>query len=125
MKRNITTFLLYALSFLLLCEWLRPVEQLTDTNHLEMFIAFLLIAFAVSFFRMKWIWQSIIKILVILFSINQFHYQEGFFQLSWIKSFIIDISHNLGLLLVRDWNNLTNEFRTLLFFILLWLMVYL
>ncbi len=125
MKRNIPTVLLYVLSFLLLWEWLRPVEQLTDTNHLEMFIVFLLIALAVSYFRMKWIWQSIIKLVVILFSINQFHYKEGFFQFSWINSFLIDIVNNLGLLLGREWNHLSNEFRTLLFFILLWLMVYL
>ncbi|MFK9094459.1 DUF3488 and DUF4129 domain-containing transglutaminase family protein [Bacillus salipaludis] len=125
MKRNFPSFLLYTLSFFLLWEWLRPVKQLTDTDNLETFIVFLLLSFAVSFFRIKGIWQSIIKLLFILFSINRFHYEEGFFHLSWVKSFITDIANNIGLLAGRQWNDLSNEFRTLLFFILLWLMVYL
>ncbi|WP_312476356.1 transglutaminaseTgpA domain-containing protein [Neobacillus sp.] len=125
MKRDFPALLLYSFGFLLLWEWLRPVEQLTDTDSMEMFVFFLLISFALSFFRMKWMWQSIIKLLFILFSINRFYYEEGFFQSSWLKSFSKDLMDNIGFLQARQWNDLSNEFRTLLFFILLWLMVYL
>ena len=125
MKRNFSSFLLYTLSFFLLWEWLRPIKQLTDTDHIGTFIVFLLVSFAVSFVHLKGIWQFLIKLLFILFSINRLHYDEGFFHLSWLKSFGTDIANSIGLLVGSQWNDLSNEFRTLLFFILLWLMVYL
>lgn len=124
-KRDFPTFLLYTFGFLLLWEWLRPVEQLTETGHIETFIIFLVISFAVSMLHLKRFWRYGIKIIFILFSINRLYYQAGFFELTWIKAMIVDLSDNIGMLAARSLNNLSNEFRTLLFFILLWLMVYL
>lgn len=124
-KRDYPSFLLYTFGFLLLWEWLRPVEQLTETEHIETFIIFLIISFALSFLHLKWIWQYLIKMIFILYSINRIHYDEGFFQFSWVKSLLTDVIDNIGWIAARDWNDLSNEFRTLLFFILLWLMVYL
>jgi transglutaminase-like putative cysteine protease len=125
MKRDFSSFLLYVFGFLLLWEWLRPIEQLTETAHIETFVIFLLISFLMSFIQVKWIWQFLIKWFYILFFINRFHYEEGLFHLSWLKSFSIDLKNNILLLFARNWNDLSNEFRTFLFFILLWLMVYL
>lgn len=125
MKRDFPTLLLYTFGFLLLWEWLRPVEQLTDTDHIETFIVFLIIAFALSYLQMRWFWQWLIKIAFILFSINRFHYEGGFFHSGWLGSFSEDIINNLWFIVARNWNELSNEFRTLLFFILMWIMVYL
>ncbi|HEY2420106.1 MAG TPA: transglutaminase domain-containing protein [Neobacillus sp.] len=125
MKRDISSFVLYLFGFLLLWEWLRPVEQLTNTHHIGTFILFLLISLLASFFSVKWIWQFLIKGIFILVAINQFHYNVGFFHLSWLKSFMYDLTKNILLVFARNWNDLSGEFRTLLFFILLWIMVYL
>jgi transglutaminase-like putative cysteine protease len=125
MKRDFQSFLLYMFGFLLLWEWLRPVEQLTKTNHIEMFVIFILLSFTVAFLRMKWIWQMIIKIWFIFFSVNVFHYEEGFFQFSWLTFFTNELAINFSGIVGRNWLGLTNEFRTFLLFILLWLMVYL
>jgi hypothetical protein len=125
MKRDFPALLLYTFGFLLLWEWLRPVEQLTETGNIETFIVFMLISFALSFLQMKWVWQGIVKVLIILFSINRFYYDGGFLQFNWLKSFVKDLVNNISFLFARQWNDLSNEFRTLLFFSLLWLMVYL
>lgn len=125
MKRDFSTFLLYALGFLLAWEWLRPIEQLTTTDNIETFIVFLLFSFATSFFKLRWVWQWVIKIWFILFSINRFYYEEGFFQFSWVSTFLSDLQGNFILIWGQNWVDLSNEFRTLLFFVLLWLMVYL
>ncbi|WP_251552112.1 transglutaminase TgpA family protein [Neobacillus muris] len=124
-RRDFPTLLLYGLGFLLLWEWLRPIEQLTNTSHVETFIIFLLISFALSFLKVKRVWQAVIQILFILAAINRFHYHEPLHHLSWLLSFLGDILNNLGLILSRDWTGLSNQFRTLLLFILLSLMVYL
>ncbi|MCM3768115.1 DUF3488 and transglutaminase-like domain-containing protein [Neobacillus niacini] len=124
-KRDFPTFLLYVFGFLLLWEWLRPVEQLTDTDNIETFIIFLIVAFAGSYLRLKWIWQLLINAFFILFSVNRLYYEGGFFQPDWLNAFLSDMTENLGLIFARNWNDLTDEFRTILFFVLLWLMVYL
>ncbi|WHY01027.1 transglutaminaseTgpA domain-containing protein [Neobacillus sp. DY30] len=125
MKRDFQSFLLYMFGFLLLWEWLRPIEQLTTTDHVEMFVIFILLSFTLAFLRMKWIWQMIIKVWFIAFSINMFHYGEGFYQFSWLSSFTNDLTTNVTMIVSRNWLGLTNEFRSFLLFILLWLMVYL
>jgi transglutaminase-like putative cysteine protease len=124
-KRDFPTFLLYVLGFLLLWEWLRPLEKLTDTSHIGVFIGFLVLALALSYLKMKWIWQLMIKTVYIFVSINHFHYREGLFHFSWLETFFTNAVHSAGLLAGRDWDHLSNEFRTFLLFILLWLMVYL
>ncbi len=125
MKRDLPSFLLYAFGFLLLWEWLRPIEQLTDTENIEMFLFFLLIAFICSYSKLRWIWQAVIKIGFILFAINRFHYEEGFFQVGWLLALVSDLFDNMGLIIGRNWSEISNEFRSLLFFVLLWIMVYL
>ncbi|MEH7414314.1 transglutaminaseTgpA domain-containing protein [Neobacillus drentensis] len=125
MKRDIPTFLLYVFSFFLLWEWLRPVNQLTDTGNMGIFIIFLIISFTASFLNLKVIWQSILMLILILFSIHHLHYEEGMLNISWFSSFIMDCTDNIRSLVGGQWYDLTNEFRTLLFFILLGLMVYL
>ncbi|MED4203894.1 DUF3488 and DUF4129 domain-containing transglutaminase family protein [Neobacillus mesonae] len=124
-KRDWPTLLLYTLGFVLLWEWLRPVEELTETDNIEVFVVFLLLSLALSFLKMKWIWQFIIKTVYILYFIHRFYYEGSFFQFRWLKLFTADFIHNIGLMFARNWNGLSNEFRTFLLFILLWLMVYL
>ncbi|WP_419954629.1 transglutaminase TgpA family protein [Neobacillus niacini] len=125
MKRDFQSFLLYLFGFLLLWEWLRPVEQLTETDHIEMFVIFILLSFLLAFLRMKWIWQTIVKLWFIFFSLNMFHYEEGFFRFTWLTFFTNDLTANFKMIIARNWLGMTNEFRTFLLFILLWLMVYL
>ncbi|MEH7096058.1 DUF4129 domain-containing transglutaminase family protein [Neobacillus vireti] len=125
MKRDIQSFLLYVLSFFLLWEWLRPIKQLTNTSNMGFFIVFLMLSFTASFLTIKVIWKLLLMLTFILFSIHQLHYKEGLLNLSWFLSFIRDCTDNIRLLLSRQWYDLSNEFRTLLFFLLLALMVYL
>lgn len=125
MKRDFSTFILYALGFLLLWEWLRPIEEITDTSHIGTFIVFMLICFVLSYLRMHWPWQWLIKIVFILAAINRLHYHEGFFHGNWVIEMAADLINNLTLLFSNSWNQLSNEFRTLVFFILIWIMVYL
>lgn len=125
MKRDFSTFLLYALGFMLVWEWLRPLEQLTTTDNIETFIIFLLFSFTAAFFKLKWFWQWMIKLWFIFFSINRFYYEEGFFQFQWLSSFLGSLQGDLLLVWERNWLDLSDGFRTLMFFILLWLMVYL
>lgn len=48
MKR-FSTLVLYLFGFLLIWEWIRPLEQLTDTGNVWVFLLFLCIALAMDF----------------------------------------------------------------------------
>lgn len=124
-QKDFATFLLYVLGFFLLWEWLRPVEELTDTSNIIVFLVFLVLSLLLAFFGVSPVMSSIIKVLYILYELHYLYFEGSFFQFSWIEAFASDIWHNFGLLAERDWPAITNLFRSLLFFILLWLMTYL
>lgn len=124
-QKDFATFLLYVLGFFLLWEWLRPVEELTDTSNIFVFLVFLVLSLLMAFFGVSPVMSSAIKVLYILYELHYLYFEGSFFQYSWIAAFASDMWHNFGLLAGRDWPAITNLFRSLLFFILLWLMTYL
>lgn len=62
MKRDFPSLLLYAFGFMLMWEWLRPMETLTNTRHIGVFLGFLALALFLSYLQMKWTWQTIMKV---------------------------------------------------------------
>lgn len=115
----------YFFGFLLLWEWLKPLKVVTDTASLTYFIVFIALALALSYFRIHYAITACVKILFILYSLHGLYYRGSFFSPKWFKEFSHDLWENLGLTLGREWPSLSFEYRSLLFFVLLWLMTYL
>jgi transglutaminase-like putative cysteine protease len=124
-KGNVAQLLLYVFAFLLLWEWLRPLEQLTDTAYIWIFLLFLLISFAMSLLGTKLAIGVPVKILYILYVLNYLYFEGSFFSFQWIPLLISDFHENISYMMETDWQSLTNVFRSFLLFILLWLMTYL
>ncbi|MFF2501495.1 transglutaminaseTgpA domain-containing protein [Peribacillus sp. NPDC058075] len=118
--------LMYVFGLLLITEWLRPVDKLTDTGNIIIFIVFLLYSLLLHYFRIHWSIRFILIIAYIMFSLQFLHSKSAFFQLSWLKEgFLADFTANLGFIYDGNWEMITNPFRTFLFFVLLWLVTYL
>ncbi|WP_411739411.1 DUF4129 domain-containing transglutaminase family protein [Peribacillus sp. S4] len=117
--------LMYVFGLLLITEWLRPVDRLTDTGNLIIFILFLLYSLLLHYFRMHWSIRFILISGYIMISLQFLHSKEALYQLSWLKGFLADFKGNLGFIYDGNWELITNPFRTFLFFILLWLVTYL
>ncbi|MEK3988378.1 MULTISPECIES: DUF4129 domain-containing transglutaminase family protein [Robertmurraya] len=124
-KETTTTLFLYLLGFLLLWEWLRPVDELTDTGNVYIFLGFLLLCLVISFTKVQMLLGALLKVVYILYFIHRYYFEGSFFQLSWFSQFWDDLILNISYSFQMEWNALTFEFRSLLFFILLWLMAYL
>ncbi|MGF7536212.1 DUF4129 domain-containing transglutaminase family protein [Bacillus mexicanus] len=122
---RLSLLLFYFLAFLLLWEWLRPLDSFTDTKHTGFFSVFIALTFLLTFFRMRWFVTVPFSVLFTLISIHILFYQGSIFDLSWISSFLQDVYLNITLIQSGQWNDMIPSFRTLLFFILLWLLVYL
>ncbi|WP_226647608.1 DUF3488 and DUF4129 domain-containing transglutaminase family protein [Mesobacillus subterraneus] len=124
-KKDFAFFLLFIFSFLLLWEWLRPLKELTDTGHLSVFLGFVFIALMMYFFNMPILPSAIIKIIIILYSVHFMYYDGTFFSLEWFGQLVNEVIANSSIIMNAEWTEISNAFRTLLFFILLWLMAYL
>lgn len=111
--------------YFLLLEWLYPIDLLTDTSNISVFIYYLVISLLTSLFSLKIVLRWSIKIIYILFVMHYLYFRGSFFQFAWVEDFSKDIASNLFSVFQSDWSGLTESFRSLLFFILLSLMTYL
>ncbi|SDC96394.1 protein of unknown function [Terribacillus halophilus] len=118
-------YVIYVCGFLLFWEWLRPLDQISDTGNLPIFVIFTAVCFLLSAIRMRW-WLSFVLKLVALMIVLQIFLMEENLVSGGLLSFIqTELPANLQLLFTGEFVSLTPFFRTLLFLILLWLMSYL
>ncbi|AOH53073.1 hypothetical protein ABE28_001795 [Peribacillus muralis] len=114
--------ILYIFGLILITEWLRPVDKLTDTGNVFIFVLFLIFSLLLHYFRIHWSIRLILNSAYILLSL-QLLYSE--IALPWMKGLLVDVTANAGYVYNGNWELITNPFRTLLFFVLLWLVTYL
>ncbi|MGE7604650.1 DUF4129 domain-containing transglutaminase family protein [Peribacillus sp. NPDC097675] len=117
--------LLYAFGLLLITEWLRPVEKLTDTGDILIFVVFVVLSLLLHYFRIHWIVRFILVSAFILIAIQFFYSSVPFMTFKWLTGDLLDLTANFSNVYAGKWEMLSNPFRTLLFFVLLWLVTYL
>ncbi|WP_017379566.1 DUF4129 domain-containing transglutaminase family protein [Paenisporosarcina sp. TG-14] len=115
----------YVLVFFLLREWLLPVMELTKTNYLSIFLAFIALCFVFSFFSVPWWLSGPGKLLYMSWVIIFVYTGEVFFTKDAISFLFGDAMINVFALISGDWAVVTDTFRTVLFFALLWMTTYL
>lgn len=116
---------LYVLVFLLLAEWLTPVITLTDTGHKTLFLMFVGISLAMAYFQVHWGISALVKTFYIMWFLIYVYTDTTIFSFKALEFILADLRINLEALLSQDWANTTDIFRTVLFFSLLWMAVYL
>ena len=117
--------ILYLLSIVMLREWLLPVMELTQTGQISLFLIFIGLAFFLSLVTVKWWISALIKILYVIWAIHYMFFQAVFLTRETTKLLIEDLSSNIAVIFVGNWSEVSNPFRTMLFFILLWMITYL
>ncbi len=117
--------LLYILGFVLLREWLMPVMELTDTNYLGIFLLFVALSFLLALIRVKW-WVTVpVKLIYIMWVIHYVYMDKVSFSKETALYLFKDVLSNFPIIIGADWDNITNPFKTALFFLLLWMTTYL
>lgn len=124
-KRDVRNLFLNIFGFLLLWEWLRPLETVTDTKETAGFVIFIGVSFLLLYLRVPFVFSALIKIFLIVYMIHSLYFRYDFLDSTWLGILISDFMKNIGLMLQANWLGMTPIFRTILFFILLWLMSYL
>ncbi|ASK61194.1 hypothetical protein CFK37_02790 [Virgibacillus phasianinus] len=117
--------ILYAAGFVLFLEWLYPVQEITDTSYLILFVLYAALCFFITLLQMKWWLSFILKGAGLLYILYSLYFEGLFFSKALFSQVISEASINLSALFSQDWYNLTPMFRSLLFLLLIWLMSYL
>ncbi|MFS0655490.1 DUF3488 and DUF4129 domain-containing transglutaminase family protein [Bacillus sp. 179-C3.3 HS] len=115
-------FIYYFVAFLLLWEWLRPLQDFTETSHTSYFIIFIGLTCLFIFFRWKWYVTFPLCVGLIFLALYLNFYQS---EPSYMAALYADVMDNVQLMKMGMWSDMYPSFRTLLFYILLWLLVYL
>ncbi|EIM06384.1 transglutaminase-like cysteine protease [Planococcus antarcticus DSM 14505] len=124
-KNKLFMAVLYVLVFFMLAEWLTPVIVLTETGHKALFLIFIAVGLLMAFLRVPWWFSGPIKILYILWFVVYVYTGNLFFTGSAISFLRTDFGMNFSALTSQNWAQTTDVFRTVLFFVLLWMAIYL
>ncbi|WP_208591198.1 transglutaminase TgpA family protein [Gracilibacillus suaedae] len=130
MKKNISletvsSFILLLAGFLLFWEWIRPLEQITDTGSVHLFVIYTAICFVTSFLTRNGWAKFVIKSFSLLFILDYLFLDATLLSHEWIQTLTLELRYNLAVVWENDWALMTSFFRSFLFLLLLWLMSYL
>lgn len=124
-KSFLYTSILYICGFLLFMEWIYPVNEITATSSIGVFIIYAVFCFIISMFRLKWWVSFLLKGFALVFIINGLFFEARIFSRLWFEQGFLEMGYNLSAVLSQSWYNLTPLFRSALFLVLIWLMSYL
>ncbi|UOQ92001.1 transglutaminaseTgpA domain-containing protein [Halobacillus shinanisalinarum] len=116
---------IYVCGFLLFCEWLRPLEMISNTQNVKVFLIYAGFCFFISFLQITWMISVPLKLLGLLFIIDGLYVAERIFSGQWFSVVYDQVIYNIQVIQSQQWWEMTPLFRSLLFLILLWLMSYL
>ncbi|MGP4040822.1 transglutaminase domain-containing protein [Gracilibacillus sp. D59] len=122
---SVSSFILLLAGFILFWEWLRPLEQITDTGSLYLFVVYAAICFVTSFFTRNLWAKFLIKFFSLLFIMDYLFIDATLLSQEWMQTLGLELRFNLEVVWENDWALMTAFFRSLLFLFLLWLMSYL
>ncbi|MFZ0473930.1 MAG: peptidase, partial [Halobacillus sp.] len=117
--------MIYVIGFLLFCEWLLPLESITETKNVTIFFIYATFCFFVSFIQVPWYLSMPLKLLGLAFILDGLYIAETIFSRNWFSVLYDQIIFNIQVIQAQEWWQMTPLFRSLLFLILLWLMSYL
>lgn len=116
---------LYLIIFWMLVEWLMPIVQLTSTGHLGLFLVFIVLCLGSNIVNLNGVLSFAIKFLYIIWFLMYVYLGTKFFSVDSMMKIAGDFGISVKALIAGDWNDVTDSFRSILFFVLLWMTIYL
>ncbi|WP_367019052.1 transglutaminaseTgpA domain-containing protein [Priestia koreensis] len=125
-RRNpLLTVVMYMGIFVLLYTWIKPISEVTSTASAMLFTVFIILNCFLSFLRVS-VWMSFItKWLYIFYSLHYWYFDNPLFDFTWVGDLFQTMGNDFSLIGSFNISSISNEFRSILFFILLWLVSYL
>ena len=115
----------YVILFIILREWLYPVMQLTGTGYFNFFLGFVAMSLMISLFQIHPIISWLLKISYIGMFIISVYSDYPMISIEGVRFLLNELAWNASQLLTGNFALVSDPFRTLLFFILIWMLIYL
>ncbi|MEE3809427.1 DUF4129 domain-containing transglutaminase family protein [Lysinibacillus fusiformis] len=129
MKRPLGEFIeltiAYIIIFFILREWLIPIMQLTNTGGMQLFLVFIGLSLALSLCRVHPILSGLVKLGYITWLIVFTYSTSPVFSGETLPFLLSEWTGNMASILSGDFGQVSNAFRTVLFLVLIWMLVYL
>lgn len=129
MKKNafkrIELALYYIVIFFLLREWLIPIMELTKTGYTGLILLFIALNLSLSLFKVHFAISWVIKLTYMAWFVVYVYSGQSIFSIEGIYFLLNELQTNSAIILQANWGQVTDPFRTLLFFILIWMLIYL
>lgn len=122
---NLYNIVLYLVGFILIWEWLRPLEVVTDTGNSIYFVIFTAICFLLYFLRLPFLLSFPLRFILLLYILHDLFFDGSFLGMDWLSILYRDIVINTEALFQSQWFEMSDLYRSFLFLILLWVMSYL
>ncbi|PIJ95988.1 DUF4129 domain-containing transglutaminase family protein [Lysinibacillus sphaericus] len=129
MKQSFGEFLelavAYIIVFFILREWLMPIMQLTNTGGFHLFLVFIGLSLALSLFRVHPVLSGIVKLGYIIWCIVFIYSESPVLSGKTISFLLAEWKGNMAAIISGDFGLVSDAFRTVLFLVLIWMLVYL
>ncbi|MFF5996647.1 transglutaminaseTgpA domain-containing protein [Lysinibacillus sp. KU-BSD001] len=129
MKKDVMQYvelsLYYVILFFILREWLVPVVELTSTGHLNLLLLFIVLAFVLNLFQAPIVVSWLAKFTYIAWFVVHVYSEEKLWSAAGLQFLQIDIKRNVEVVFAGQWEGVTDPFRSVLFFLLIWMLIYL
>lgn len=123
--KKVNLFILYSLSYVLLMEWLLPLPYITDTGYIFVFVVATFFFFLINFLQLPSLVVLLLKIVIIYVGLHYIFFEGPVWQMQSYLYVMNDLFENFIYILSGQILQLTDLFRSLLFFVLLAAMSYL
>ena len=115
----------FTIIFFILREWLQPIMQLTKTGYFSLFSVFIALCLIIKLAKLHVVISWLLKICYIAWFTTYVYSDVSALSAPGLQFLADEIRYNMATLMSRDWANVTDAFRSSLFFILIWMLVYL
>ncbi|WP_445478517.1 DUF4129 domain-containing transglutaminase family protein [Lysinibacillus irui] len=129
MKQSLGEFIelaiAYIIVFFILREWLIPIMQLTNTGGMNLFLVFIGMSLALSLLRVHPLLSGFVKFGYITWFIVFVYSKSPVLSGETLPFLLSEWKGNMATILSGDFGQVSDTFRTVLFLVLIWMLVYL
>ncbi|MGM9929435.1 MAG: transglutaminase domain-containing protein [Bacillus sp. (in: firmicutes)] len=124
--RIMPSFILIVLSYLLIWEWLKPLEKLDTIRDMPVFVIYLIYVFVLNVVLVRWVWKLLFHVGFICLALYVLYYQSySFLTGQWLFAFWVDSVNGVSAIRQQQWQVVPDSVSTFLFLLLLWMITYL
>ncbi|MEO4055477.1 transglutaminaseTgpA domain-containing protein [Solibacillus sp. CAU 1738] len=129
MKKNGLYYIEYSIYYIILLlilrEWLYPIMELTGTGYFEYFLGFVVMSLIISLLQINIIISWILKISYINIFIVNVYSDYPMISMEGARFLLTELSWNITQIVNGNFTAVSDPFRTMLFFVLIWMLIYL